>query len=292
MSNKKVSYIAPIRNLNFKLKGFEQNDINFVFDEKHNITLKLFSYHDDIESINADSFSTYDRSSLNFHPYAFYFRCKKEEVENKKLLINLILLSFRIFKKADCNSKYILCLTDTFYSIKYNESWKIADVDSKSATILNEGDIQEIITGYKKLKLFYNLSNRTKHSVQFFYLGYTSYHWMQAFALFMISLETLVSPTTEEQITKTIINRTRNLINNPKICSKNIINNLYQLRSDITHGRILIDLSFKDHINDMSRLQNMAIKAFEIVLSLNFKKYYKNEQSKEEFFRKLEKNNY
>jgi len=86
----------------------------------------------------------------------------------------------------------------------------------------------------------------------------------------------LVSPPTEEQITKTIIRRTRILINDPKICSKKIINDLYELRSDITHGRILVDLSFNDHINDMSKLQNIVLKAFEIVLSKNFQKNYKN----------------
>lgn len=291
MSQKKSSYIAPLRNLNFKIHRWDNHDINFVFDDKYNITLKLFSYHDDIESINADSFSTDDRSRLNFHPYAFYFRCKNEEIENRKLLINLILLSFRIFKKTDCISKYILCLTDTYYSIKYYESWKIADVGAKAVSDLQETDIHEIISGYKKLKSFYNLSNRTKYAVQFLYLAYTSHHWMQAFVLFMISLETLVSPPTEEKITKTIISRTRKLINNPKICSKKINNDLYKLRSDITHGRILVDLSFKDHITDVSKLQNIVLKTFEIVLSQNFRKNYKNEQSKEVFFQKLELNN-
>jgi len=213
MPIKKISFIAPLRNLDFNVHNWNIPVLNYVFDEKYNIVLKPFSYHDDIEPIHADSFSTEDKSRLNFHPYAFFFRCKMEEVEYRKLLINLILLAFRIFKKADCISRYILCLTDTDFSIKYNESWKIADIGSKSVKNLNEKDIQEVINGYKKLKSFYAVSNRTKHAIQFLYLGYTSHHWMQAFVLFMISLETLVSPSTEEQITKTIISRTRNLIN-------------------------------------------------------------------------------
>ena len=288
MAKNTFSYIAPIREFNFQIDKWNQFDINELIDEKYKIAIRLFSYHDDIEPIDADSFSVSDKSSLNFYPYAFYFRCKPDQVEQRKLLINLILLAFRIFKKANCISKYILCLRDTHFSIKYNESWKVADVGSKSGINLDKIDIQDVVEGYKKLRSFYSINNRTKHAVQFLYLAYTSYHWMQAFVLFMIALETLLSPTDEIQITKTIIGRTRKLIGNPKICSKKIIDDLYQLRSDITHGRILADLSFRDHIKEVSRLQIIVLKAFEIILSKNYKKIYKTEQTKELFSQKLD----
>jgi len=272
------------------MNSWNNFDINYVFDDEYEIKLKLFSYHDDIEPIHAESFSTSDKSGLNFHPYAFYFRCKKEEVESRKSLINLILLSFRIYKRADCSSRYILCLTDTDFSWKFDESWKIADANSKSSKDLNELDIQDIINGYKRIKLLNTVSNRTKHAIQFLFLGYTSHYWMQAFVLFMTSLEALLSPPIEDQITTKIIKRTRGLINDTNLCSKRIMNQLYELRSDIIHGRILVGLSFKDHIYEMSKLQIIVLRAFEIILEKDFISIYQNEESKELFFQQLEKN--
>ena len=110
---------------------------------------------------------------------------------------------------------------------------------------------------------------------------------MESYILFMTSLETLVSPSIEEGITSKIIKRTRKLINDSKICSKRNINNLYKLRSNIIHGRVLVDLSFKEHQDEMVKLQIIVLKVFEKILSNDFCTIYKNEESKEKFFESI-----
>jgi hypothetical protein len=105
----------------------------------------------------------------------------------------------------------------------------------------------------------------------------------------MTTLETLVSPSTEDKITSKIIKRTRKLINDSKLCSKRVIDNLYKLRSDIIHGRVLVDISFKEHQEEMVKLQVIVLKAFEIILSKDYHLIYKNEESKENFFESKKK---
>ncbi len=80
------------------------------------------------------------------------------------------------------------------------------------------------------------------------------------------------------------------LINDVKICSRTKLDKLYKLRSNITHGRSLVRLNFKDHLDDIRKLQIIVLAAFKIILNENFSKIYNNEESKEKFFIDLELN--
>ena len=281
-------YIIPITN--FSLYKDDANLI-YTFDDDLNITLRKFDYENDMERVDADHFSAFDQYELKIkYKWGFRFNCKKNEALNFLERINLILLSFRIFAEADCAAIYLLNVSSPHHSYKETNIWKRAIADRQHNSIIDIKTLEEIKRGYLSFKSFYSTSPRTKHSVQFLYLGYTSNYWMQAYILFMTSLETLLSPSTENQITTKIIKRTRNLINDNKLCSKKIIDELYELRSDIIHGRILVDLSFKNHIDEMTKLQIIVLKAFKVILEKKFVSIYQNDESKESFFQQLEKN--
>jgi len=280
-------YIIPITD--FSIDIFDDNFI-YVFDEDLRISLKKFDYENDMERVDADHFSVLDHSELKIkYKWGFRFDCKKNEALTFLERVNLILLAFRIYSEADCTAIYLLNVTIPYNSYKETNIWKRAIANRKHNFGFDIKTLDKVKIGYLRLKSFYSTSLRTKHSVQFLYLGYTSNYWMQAFILFMTSLEALLSPPTEDQITTKIIKRTRNLINDTKLCSKNIMDHLYELRSDIIHGRILVGLNFIERIDDMVKLQIIVLRAFERMLEKDFASIYQNEESKELFFQQLEK---
>ncbi len=288
----KLEYIVPISDFQYIGENVSLNSMwgdnkfhekikNFDFD---GILLKRVESNDIDFLDDIDVLSDSDKREIRGCYWAFYFKCEEEMYDSFVGKINLLLLSFRIHKKSDISVKYFLCKNDSSESERYSEDWKYALADIKNHSELNIEDLDVIKGGVQLLENFEKTSFRTSHAVNFLFLGYTSYYWMEAFILFVTSLETLVSPSTENQVTNRIIKRTVKLIDDNTICSRTKLDDLYKLRSNITHGRILVGIDFKDHKTDLQDLQKIVLSAFKTILSKNFNSIYKNEKSKELFF--------
>ena len=286
----KLKYIVPISHTiyigdNVSLDGRINSEIEeFKIDD-------FLLEENKIEELNfleeIDYFSKDDNREIRSSHWVFSFECEEEKVDNYKQKLNLLLLACRIIKYSDLSIKYLICKNAPDESSKYSDYWKYAIAEKnpkRDIQELNKDDLEKIVDGYYKLKELFKVSPRTTHAINFLILAYTSYYWMEAYIIFMTSLETLVSPPTEVQITSNIIKRTRKLVNDSKICSKKDIDELYKLRSDIIHGRILVSLDFNERIDDLIKLQIIVLKAFENILESDFKTNYKDENSKEKFF--------
>ncbi|MCH8032771.1 MAG: hypothetical protein IH819_00100 [Bacteroidetes bacterium] len=219
-------FIFPFKN--FSLEVLDPN-FKFVLDESENIYLKTFDYRRDIEKIDSDQFSVSDRIALTMeYRWGLRFKCFENEKNKYLEKCNLLLLTFRIFNRSDCSGIYLLNVTNPHLSVKEDNIWKWAIANKHNKTDLKVDELRKIKIAYDQLNSFYITSPRTKHSIQFLYLGYISNYWMQAFILYMTALETLVSPDIKsDRITSIIVNRIMRLITNDSICSKNQLNKIY-----------------------------------------------------------------
>ena len=276
-------FILPIRN--FSLNGNDK-DINYFFDNNLKISVKKFDYESNIERVDADNYSTFDHGELKIkYNWGLRFDCNKNDLLVYIEHVNLLMLAFRIFNAADCSFEYILNSSNTHLSRKNPDEWKRAINNEKHSSNFTIESLAIIKDGYLNLKKFRVISARTKHSIQFLYLSYISYYWMQAFILFMVSLETLVSPDIKsDKITSIIINRIWKLIPQKSICSKNQLNKIYDLRSDIVHGKIITDIELKKEMSNLVRLQKVVLSVFKTVMRDNFNTIYSNNKEFEKFF--------
>ncbi|MFH1519514.1 MAG: hypothetical protein ABIE75_02975 [Candidatus Omnitrophota bacterium] len=127
-----------------------------------------------------------------------------------------------------------------------------------------------------------------------FYLifrGFNQTKWMDAYALFSFALEALFSRDDKCEPTKTIINRVSRILN----CSKTKINNLYEIRSDIVHGRIELaekedEVKKKENLNYLQDVENVVIGCLRKVLDEKVYLKYKNPQEREKYFDDLVEN--
>lgn len=276
-------YIIPVGN--FSLDEYD-NKFIYTIDENLYISLKKFDYENDMERVNADKYSAFDQGQLKMiYSWGLRFDCNQIELNKYIENINLLMLAFRICDEADCSFEYILNVSNTHSSLKNLDKWKRSINIKKPSSIFTIDTLEKIKVVYLTLQKFYSVSARTKHSIQFLYLGYISYYWMQAFILFMTSLETLVSPDIKsDRITSIIINRIVKFIPEKSICSKSQLNKIYELRSDIVHGKIISDLQLEKEMPHIVRLQKVVLSVFNNILNKDVPTIYSNKIEFEKFF--------
>jgi len=266
---------------------------NILLDEQFGIYLKRFICSNDISKIDARSFSEDDIERIFRTGWGLYFSCQENQLKKYKEVISLLFLTIRIFFKKHTGSQYFLCQTNTFLSQKYNEEWKYAIAEKQIVPreelndYFTQSDIEELITAFNKFKQLWRISNRVRHSIQFLFLGYTTYYWMTSFVSLVTSLETLVSPEKIGDISPYVKKRTVAFIKDSKVCSNSRMDKLYGLRSDIVHGRILVELDFGKEIERLKQLQMIILTFFKKLLEQDFASIYKDEESKEAFFNKI-----
>ena len=276
-------YIVPINN--FQIFQSSKN-FKFIFDDKFKLALKKFSYEENIERVGADDYSTFDHGQLKIkYDWGIRFDCSQKDFNTYIEHISLLMLAFRIFEHADCSFEYILNVTEPHLSKKNIDRWKRSIQNEKHSAIFTADSLYKIKEGYKLLGNFRSVSARTRQSIQFLYLSYISYYWMQALMLFMTSIETLVSPDIKsEKITSIIINRILKLVPDKSICSKTQLNKIYELRSDIVHVKIITDIELKKELHKLVRLQKLILFAFNNILKEDFRTIYRDNIKFEKFF--------
>jgi 2-methylcitrate dehydratase len=285
-------YFFNYRDLGDKLIVTKDDVINIKeFDIDNNLKIKNFNL-EEIEDFSFTLLSKNDIEELKNCRWAINYECAEKEFVLYYRKINILLLAFRILKHAGVGAKVALCETSRQDYENYWDNWLPA-LRLKIPSAVKDFSTQElndIKNTYKTLIDFQNFSFRTKHAVNFLFLAYTSYYWMEVFILLMTSIETLVSPSDEKQITTRIMKRLRGLIKDSDICSKTKLEKLYNLRSNIIHGRVVENTDFEEHKSELNDLQMIVLTAFNKIISTDFSSIYSNEKSKEEYFMQFENN--
>ena len=296
-------YIIPILDFNYIGDNENLNDMwtdsefhnkigEYVFCKQDEIKILKFDFYNHFQSDSFEIFSKNDVYDIALNHWAFQFKSTQKQLYKIVKKLNLFLLICRIDSNSSIGIKYVICRNAPHLSDRFSEFWKPALIGSKSGVEhFNTTLLKKLLIRYNRLLDFNSLSTRTAHALNFLLLAYTSYYWMESFILFITSLETLVSPSSENQITSKILKRTVKLINNVEICSKTKLEKLYELRSNIIHGRILVDLNFKEYLDNIQKLQIIVLTAFKTILNKNFKTIYLDEESKENFYTNLENDN-
>lgn len=298
-----LNFVVPIENFDFigKNKNLDEMIVDkeiygrniepFIIDDDYKIAIREFdSYSLPKDFFNStETFSKMDIERIGYARWGFYFTCRLEDVKLIEIRINLLLLLLRILFYSNASCKYYLYLDTNFHILSYKNSddWKYALANIETDHIASKSDLDNAKLYYGKLLEFYSLNNRTQHAINFLFLSYTSYYWQELFALLFISLETLFSPPKETNITNTIIKRAVAFIDNPQLCSKNKLSKLYELRSDIVHGRIRMNLDFKEKIKDLVFLQKIVLECYKKIITSDLRNIYTSEENKEDYFNKL-----
>ena len=253
----------------------------FVFGDGR-YALRRFVADDEIPQI--DGLSKLDIQYMKMEYWALV--AEDPDVDRYKQEVNILLLSFKIYKLARPFMKYHLCKEDTRLCLRINETMQYI-LPEKSTRQISFSDLVIINNGFSNLLKMDAVSNRTHNALYFLYRGFFSKKWMDAFIFLMIAVESLFSKEEAGGATKTICSRVSKFLECKSRCEYKDIENLYNIRSEIIHGKIEANDNPRDNLTELHDLECVVTECMKKILDQKIYLIYGNVQQKESYYNQL-----
>lgn len=202
--------------------------------------------------------------------------------------VNMLLLAFRIYKLARVFIKYRLCMENPDLCSKLNEHIEYTSLENSTSLITPE-DLKIIDNGFSNLLKMDAISNRTHNTIYFVYRGFSTIKWMDAFMLLMIAIESLFSDEKRRGATGTICSRVSAFLDSKARCEHKNIEHLYDIRSQIVHGKIVVDDEARDNLAELLELEYVVTECMKKMLDGEVYTIYEDVERKEAYYSKLTK---
>lgn len=252
--------------------------------------LRRFDFETDVPKADLPGLSKMDLDYIRQERWALVF--DGPNLDTYREDINLLLLSFKIQTLARPFIKYRLCATDLNQCSIVNERMTFILPD-KSERRVNYEQLEQVNIGFQRLKEMYlagSVSNRLRNAVYFMYCAYfMASHALPLFVLLFTVLEALFSKEIGGAATKTVCHRASSFLGLRPGCSYSDIERLYQVRSELVHGRR--DASESDeNRTDAHALEFVVTECMKKMLSERIYLKYKTVEEKESYFNLLRPN--
>ncbi len=228
--------------------GFGFSMDRFQFDDSFRIP--LFSEQDVTQMRQAQWALIYDGNDL-----AGY-----------KALSNMALLAFRIFSPT-CPPfiKFRLCeVTEESTRLNQPMTYNHAVPQARKPHSLHE--MEAIRLGFEHLQAMDGLSARTHNAIYFLYRAFHCDKWIDSFLLMTSALESLFSKDAHGGATDAISTRVASLLGSVERCTKKDVEELYDLRSSMTHGRIVASDDPGENLKKLEHLEHITKASFRKLL--------------------------
>jgi len=254
------------------------NDKDFPFAEGK-YALQSFIADEEIPQI--ELFSKLDIEYMEMESWALV--AENPDTNKYKQEVNLLLLSFRIYKLAKVFIKYRLYKEDVNLCSRLNNTMRYI-LPEESTILVTVNDLKTINEGFSKLLEMDAISDRTHNAIYFMFRGFCSEKMMDSFLFLMIALESLFSHEERRGTTKAICSRVSNFLGSKPGCTYEDIKELYGLRSNIAHGRVVVSDEIKGKLKTLYKLQYVIIECMKKMLNESIYTIYKNVEDKESYF--------
>lgn len=233
----------------------------------------LFS-EQDVRFMQAESWAlTYDSPDTNSY----------------KSLVNLLLISFRVLSdNYPPLIKYRLCKTNTQLCTRLGQPMMYNFSIQRPHKPFDDTDLRQIDVGFQHLRRMDAISPRTHNALYFVYRAFHTDKWIDSFLLMMSSLEALFSNDTPGAATRAITRRVSSLLGNRPRCTEADIKKLYQLRSDMTHGRVVVDDDAGKNLEQLGHLEFVVSRCFRELVNAAAYVHYETKPKRDHFIGTLD----
>lgn len=253
----------------------------FVFD-LGSYSIREFDADNEIPQI--ELFSEQDIDYMRMESWALV--AEDPDVKKYKQEVNILLLSFKIYKLAPLFIKYRLCKEDDSLCSRLNDTMQYV-LREKSNRVITWNDLEVINNGFSNLLKMHPISNRTQNALYFLYRGFHSIRMIDCFVFLMSAIESLFSGEKRGGVTKAICSRVSNFLDRKPRCKYEDIKKLYDLRSKIVHGRVVVNDDIKGQLKTLHELEYVVTQCMKKMLDEKIYLIYSNVDKKENYFNKL-----
>lgn len=211
------------------------------------------------------------------------------DTNSYKSLVNLLLISFRILSDYyPPFIKYRLCKANPQLCTRLGQPMLYNFTIQRPHKPFGDSDLRQIDAGFQHLRKMDAISPRTHNALYFVYRAFHTDKWIDSFLLLMSSLEALFSNDTPGAATRAITRRVSSLLGNAPRCTEADIRNLYHLRSDMTHGRVVVDDDAGKNLEQLGHLELVASRCFRELVNTAAYVHYEDKPRKDRFMGMLD----
>jgi hypothetical protein len=204
------------------------------------------------------------------------------EIAGYKSKVNTLLLAFKIFcEKRYPFIKYRLCSLDHSLCARLNDTITYNYSRPRTAQSFGSADLVCIKDGFLSLIEMDQVSIRTHNALYFLYRAWHNTKWIDSFILMMCSLESLFSKDKPGGATAAITTRVSSLLSLKPKCAKSDIEDLYELRSHMTHGNIEASDDPGENLGKLNHLEFVTIECFRALAERKLYKEYADKKSRD-----------
>lgn len=258
---------------------FHLKDIDaYSFDDTGGISIAPFN---ESEIPKIPLFSENDlRHIADEAPWAMIY--DSSDVEGYKSKVNILLLAFKIFcEKRYPFIKYRLCSENHSFCSRLNDGITYNYSYPRTVKPFNTTDLDCIKEGFLSLIEMDRASIRTHNALYFLYRAWHNTKWMDSFILMMCSLESLFSKDKPGGATATISTRVSSLLSTKPKCTKSDIEDLYYLRSRMTHGNIKASDDPGENLEKLNHLDFVTVECFRAIVDRKLYNEYSDKPSRD-----------
>lgn len=263
----------------FELKGIDTYTFNDTgisispFDESDTPKIPLFS-EQDLLHITDEA------------PWALIY--ESSDVKEYKSKINILLLAFKIFcEKRYPFIKYRLCPGNHSLCRRLNDSITYNYSHPRTEGQFTVTDLDRIKEGFLSLIEMDQISTRTHNALYFLYRAWHNTKWMDSFILMMCSLESLFSKDKSGGATAAITTRVSSLLSSKAKCTKSDIEELYDLRSRMTHGNLEASDEPGENLEKLNHLDFVTGECFRAIADRKLYKEFSDKLSRDRLMNTL-----
>ena len=257
---------------------------DYSFFDK-NIRLKSFEINRDYPEMEMDFFSPYEKRCMQESKWCISITENEANHTQYSQYINLLLIAFRVYFDSQCYIKYKFSKANPNNDIKLLATFLKIPSSELGKRIFNKNELAKVDNAFSNIVKLFDQSFRARHALDFMFLGFTEYYALSRFILLMTSIESFYLPSKKSWIKETLKERIPKFLNNQAI--ENYLDDIYKIRSDITHGKLKTDLYMKEFLPKVLLLQNILTETLKKIFDGNLIDIYKDESTKEEYFASL-----
>lgn len=144
-------------------------------------------------------------------------------------------------------------------------------------------DLMVIAVGFQHLRQMDEISIRTKNGLYFLYRSFHAEKWIDSFILMMCAIESLFSKDSPGGATEAITTRVSSILCSQARCTKADIELLYDIRSQMTHGRLEASDDPGTNLRHLEHLEFVAVRCFRELARNKAYMHYATKKARDNF---------
>lgn len=254
------------------------------FFSGNKLSIREFNADEEIPKI--DLFSKYDIDHMDLESWALVF--DHDDITGYKSIINLLLLSFRLYSQGKPPFiKYRLCREDFRKCSRLTSTMTYIHEFEEKRLPYSSKDMSVIDEGFMALSKMDKVSSRCHNGLYFLFLAFHTIHWIESFMFLVNTLEALFSKDEPGGATKTICTRVSSFLNSKSRCGYSDIDHLYDIRSRIVHGNIVVNDDPGENLRELNHLQFVTLECMKKFLREKVYLKFMDKESRDFYLKSL-----